>query len=474
MIELRDYQSTLTDQARTNIRAKIRRQVLVAPTGSGKTVIAAFIQGGAASRGLKTWFIVHRFEILSRTAETFDAVGIDYGVVCDGFALQPEKPVQLCMVGTLANRSHLLPAPNGIVWDECHHIVAGAHSQIAEQNPDAWQIGVTATPERLDGRGLRPFFDEMVTGPTTRTLMERGFLAPYRYFAPGTPDLAGGREGLNRKNTADIMGDAKLIGQAVDQWGNIAAGKRTINFELSRKASEATVQAFKTSGVSAIHVDGDMHPDARKEAFAGFAAGEYMILSNVAIAGEGVDIPAIEAVMLRDPTESLTKYLQEVGRGFRLFEGKTEAILLDFAGNAFRHGLPDDPRTWSLDGRRDREKKQRESDATPIRQCPTCYRISPSTVKVCPGCEYEHSTVWTPPQWKDGDLFELKRQGETDKEAAKKAAQVQRKAEERACGSDLAAWIRLGVTRKYTNPRGWALNQIKIRGDYAARFKRRA
>lgn len=473
-MELRDYQQVLIDGTREKLRNGVRRCLMVAPTGAGKTVMAAFMQGGAAQRGLTTWFVVHRIEILLRTAETFRECGIDFGVVADTYVMRPSAKVQLCMVMTLATRMHLLPKPDGIVWDEAHHIVAGAHGTIAQANPQAWHVGVTATPERLDGRGLAPFFDCMVTGPTTAELMRRGFLAKYRYFAPGVPDFVGGKDGLNRRNVAEIMGSNKLIGEAVDAWGKLAEGKRTINFELSRKASQATVKAFKASGIPALHVDGDMDPDARKEAFARFAAGDVMVLSNVAIAGEGVDIPAIEAVMLRDPTNSLTKYLQEVGRGFRLFPGKDEAIILDPAGNAFVHGLPCDERTWSLKGAKDRGRMQALRDAVPIRQCPDCFRVSYSSVKVCPGCGYEHASVYRPPQWAEGELYELERTNKAAEKAfLREAEQKRKKAEERACAS-LADFMRLGMSRGYKNAAGWARMKVQLRHQYGMRLRGRA
>jgi superfamily II DNA or RNA helicase len=489
VLALRDYQEVLIRGTREKLRAGTKRALMVAPTGAGKTVMAAFMQGGAARRGLVTWFVVHRIEILLKTAETFRAVGIDFGIVADGYPIEPGKRVQLCMVQTLVGRLHLLPHPDGIVFDEAHHIVAGYHSTIANDNPNAWQVGVTATPERLDGRGLAPFFDAMVTGPTTADLIRRGFLSPYRYYAPGKPDLAQDGGGLNRRNAAEVMGSAKLIGEAVDSWGERAEGLRTINFELSRRASLDTVEAFRTSGVSAIHVDGDMHPDARREAFAAFAAGEYKVMSNVAIAGEGVDIPGIDCVMLRDPTASLTKFLQEVGRGLRVVYGdgfdlddeaervaaiaagpKAHAIVLDHAGNVFTHGMPCDERTWSLQGAKDRRRMQAANDAIPIRQCPKCFFVAPSTVRVCAGCGYEHETVYRPPEYADGELFEVKR-GKADREAEKARLAAIRKAEERACKTP-EDWVRLGAQRGHKP--GWALHQMKIRHEYAQRFRRRA
>jgi DNA repair protein RadD len=498
VIHLRDYQSVFTDQARERMRAGVRRLLMVGPTGCGKTVKAAYMQGGAVRKGFYTWFVVHRIEIVLRTSETFSDFGIDHGIVADGFPLEPDKMVQICSVDTLVNKLHLLPEPHGIVFDEAHHIVAGSHSRVADAAPDAWHIGLTATPERLDGAGLAEFFDEMLLGPGPRDLIGRGFLSPYRYFAPGEADLVGGREGFNRRNIAEIMGNAKLIGDAVEHWGRHAEGMRTIGFEMNRRASVATVDAFRSSGIEAWHIDGTMHRDQRRELFAAFRSGEITYLSQVAIAGEGVDIPGAECALLRYKTNSLTKYLQDVGRVFRPLYAdgfdqndasdaervasiaagpKPFAIVLDMGGNAFDFGMPCDPRTWSLKGAKDRTKLEAAraaNDAIPIRTCPECFRVTPSSVKVCPGCEYEHSTVWTPPAWAAGNLFELAREGVSDKEAEKARQAIIRKEEERAAKT-LGALLELGRKRGYPNPLGWAQMKISLR-QQAKRggFKRRA
>jgi DNA repair protein RadD len=504
MIQLRDYQSVFTDKARERMKAGVRRLLMVGPTGCGKTVKAAYMQGGAARKGFITWFVVHRIEIILRTSETFDAFNIDHGIVADGFPLEPDKMVQICSVDTLVNMLAKLPHPHGIVFDEAHHIVAGSHSLIADSSPHAWHIGLTATPERLDGSGLGGHFDEMLLGPTPGGLMKRGYLSPYRYFAPGDPDLVGGREGLNRRNVAEVMGNAKLIGDAVDHWGAHAFGKRTIGFEMSRKASLATVDAFRTSGVEAAHIDGSMNKDLRRELFARFREGDLTYLSQVAIAGEGVDIPGAECALLKYKTNSLTKWLQDCGRVFRpLYEDgfdndtatdaervasiaagpKPFACILDMGGNAFDFGMPCDDRVWSLQGAKERTKLEREkaaNDAIPIRQCPECFRISPSNLRACPGCDYEHSTVWTPPAWKDGQLFELGRLGKSDAEAEKENLRKREKDEERAAKTlgaliDLARARNKATPGRYKDPGKWAQLKVSLR-QQARRggFKRRA
>lgn len=490
-MELRDYQSVLTDRARESLRRRIRRILLVAATGAGKTVIAAFILGRAAERGLTGWFVVHRIEIILRTAETFRELGIDFGIVADGFPLEPDKPVQICSVDTLVNKLHLLPTPAGIVFDEAHHIVAGNHSVVAGSAPDAWHILITATPERLDGAGLAPFADEMIVGPQSGQLMKRGFLSPYRYFAPGKPDMLG----LNMSQLAEAMGGAKLIGDAVDHWHRDAFGLRTIGFEMNRAASQASVAAFRAAGVEAWHVDGSMHRDQRRELFTAFRAGEITYLSQVAIAGEGVDIPGAECALLRYKTNSLTKWMQDVGRVFRPLYApgfdagaatdderrasiaagpKPSAVILDMGGNAFDFGMPCDERQWSLLGAKERRATERVRDTIPIRQCPECFRVTPSTIKVCPGCGHEHSTVFVAPEAAAGSLFELGALGRDQRKAVaaaeKEAIRKREKDEER--NASMATLMRLARERnavqpgRYKDPKKWALMKVSLREQY--------
>lgn len=458
MLELRDYQNVLIEGARANIRAGVKRQVLVAPTGSGKTVLAAFMQGSVAKRGARSWFVVHRKEIIDQTAVTFRQVGIDHGFVVAGERTDRAPLVHLCGVQTLANRLADLDPPELIVWDECHHVAAASWATIMQQFPNALHIGLSATPERLDGKGLKEFFDRLVVGPTTGELIRRGFLAPYRYFAPVQPDLTGVATvagDFNRGQLADAMNKPQIIGDAVEHYQRLVPGRRAIVFAVSRDHSRDIVERFNAEGIAALHVDGAMPKGERKEAFDRFRSGDVKVLSNVDLAGEGVDIPAIEAAILLRPTKSLSLYLQQVGRALRLFEGKSDAVILDHASNAMVHGLPDDDRQWSLEGRkRGTRAANGPSDALPIRQCLDCYMVSPSSAEHCPGCGVVFPARPRPACHEEGELFELERI------AAKSAAVAARKAEERACGS-LEDWMRLGKQRGYKS--GWAIYQWKLR-----------
>lgn len=472
-MELRDYQAGMIDQARDHFRAGMKRILLQLATGGGKTAMAAFMMKGAAARGLRCHFHVHRKELIEQTSATFRDVGIPHGFVAAGMPFDPLAPVVLCGVQTLRNRLEDCPPPDMILTDECHHKRASTWQDIDRAYPDALQVGLTATPERLDGQGLSDDYQVMVKGPSTAELIERGYLSSYRYFAPGKPDLVGVpvRAGdYNRGELGDAMDKPKLIGDVVEHYLRLAKGQRGVVFAVNREHSRHLADAFQGEGVRAANVDGSMDDKERSRIVGAFRAGDLDVMVNVDLFGEGFDVPAMVYAGLCRPTKSLALHLQQVGRALRIFEGKEQAIICDHAGNALSGlGLPDDAREWTLEGRKKRKGGAVNDDAIPIRQCPECYRVTASTVKVCPGCGFEHATVYRPPAWEEGELFELERIADL----AKKNAAKQRKDEERAC-RDVADFMRLAVERGYKSPRGWALQQVKMRQQYAQRFRRRA
>lgn len=444
-----------------------RRVLLQLPTGGGKTVMAAEMLGGAAKRGLRSHFNVHRKELIEQTSRTFGDVGIPHGFIAAGLPFNPHALVCLNGVQTLANRLEHIKAPDLVVTDECHHATATTWDTIFRAFPDAYQIGLSATPERLDGRGLKDYFDVMVKGPTVAELIARGFLSPYRYFAPGKPDLVGvpTRAGdFNRGELGELMDKPKLIGDVVEHYLRLARGKQGVVFAVSREHSRHLAEAFAAEGVRAAHVDGSMADKERAAIVGAFRAGDLDMMVNVDLFGEGFDVPGLVYAGLARPTKSLALFLQQVGRALRIFPGKDQAIIADHAGNAFTHGLPDDEREWTLEGRKKGGRTKSSDDAFSIRQCPDCYRVSASGTAICPGCGHEFPAQARAAATEDGELFELERL------AAKNRATEQRKAEERAA-TTMAELIRLGRARGYANPSGWAKMKLDQRSGrfFAAR-----
>jgi superfamily II DNA or RNA helicase len=180
-------------RVRTRQALRRSRRVLVQlPTGGGKTVIGSKMLANATAKGHRSWFLLHRRELVKQSILTLtEAAALPIGIVAAGFPGNRHQPVQVCSIGTLARRLDMLPAPTLMLWDECHHLAAASWSAIMAKYPDAVHIGLSATPERLDGAGLESFFDEMVCGPSVRELIDAGRLCDYKLYAPQGADLSG-------------------------------------------------------------------------------------------------------------------------------------------------------------------------------------------------------------------------------------------------------------------------------------------
>lgn len=451
---LRPYQQDIIAQARDLIRAGEKSILLQAPTGAGKTALCAHMLGTAAQRGSTAWFIVHRRELIKQSARTFHRVGIPHGIVSAGFQGDGRLPVQICGVQTLAQRHAKMRRPRLIVWDECHHVAAASWAKIHEAYPDAIHIGLSATPERLDGTGLGRWFRNIVTGPSVSWLIEQGYLASYRLFAPSRPDLGVVHTRMGdfvRSEAAAAMDRPSITGDAVSHYRKLALGKRAVVFATSVEHSRHVVAQFRAAGVSAEHVDGESDPRERDAALARFERGETLVLSNVELFGEGVDIPGIECAILLRPTQSLSLYLQQVGRALRPAPGKDEAIILDHAGNALRHGLPDDDRDWSLEGAK-RSGRKRDPDDIPVKSCPKCFTVVRSVVQRC-ACGHVWVVQGREVETVDGELVEV------DPDMLRRV-----RAKEQASARTLEDLIALGSARGYKNPAAWAAHIFRARG----------
>lgn len=372
MIQLRPYQTDLVNQARSLMHQGHKSILIQSPTGSGKTALTAHMLHTAASKGMRPWFVVHRRELIEQSSRAFKLEGLPHGIISAGYGRAPAMRVQIAGVQTLARRFDRYPEPRLIVWDECHHIAAASWGKIFRRFPHAYHIGLTATPQRLDGQGLGAYFQKMIQGPTVSWLIENGFLSKYKLYAPANVDLSNVHKRMGdyaRDELNVAMDKPKITGSAVEHYKKYAAGKRAIVFAVSVEHSKHIVEEFQKEGFNAAHVDGETDKDIRSEAIRKFEAGEIKILSNVELFGEGFNVPNIEVAILLRPTQSLGIYLQSVGRALRPSAGKENALIFDHVGNVERFGLPDDHRDWSLEGR---EKGKGEYEC-PIRICPACF-----------------------------------------------------------------------------------------------------
>lgn len=453
---LRDYQIEMIDEARAALRSH-RSVLLQLPTGGGKTAIAAHMLRSAGERDLRSWFICNRRELVEQTAREFAKQDIQIGFCAAGFPWLPAAKTVICSVDTLRHRHWRLTPPALVVWDEAHHVAAKTWAKLHE-SLDARHIGLTATPERLDGKGLRDNFDALVIGPTTLDLIEAGYLSDYDVFAPRSPDLAGVKTqagDYNRKQLASVMDSRTIIGDAVAHYMRLAPGNRAVVFAVSVDHSKHIAETFRAAGIAAAHIDAKTHVADRRQIVEAFRAGEIKVLSNVGLIGEGFDLPAIEVAILLRPTQSLAWYLQMVGRALRPAPGKTKAIILDHAGNTERHGLPCAEREWSLDGQ---ARKAAQEGAGGTKRCPKCYHIHRPGPTSCPACGFVYPKATVEEiEVVEEDLVEV------DKTVARQAAKA-----EQAQAQTLDDLVALGAKRGYKSPERWAAHV------YTARQRKRA
>lgn len=381
---LRPYQQQLIDDVGYEYSEGRQRVCAVAPCGAGKTIMTAWMARGTVLSGRRAIFMVHRQELIEQTSATFTAMGIRHGLIAAGAAKEYDLPVQIASVQTLIHRLSQMQAPDLLICDECHHIVANTYRKIVDQFSSSYVLGVTATPERIGGQGLGEIFQSLVLGPSAADLIAAGNLTPYDYYAPPTkfdPAAAHVRFGEYVKNDLlSQMDDADVIGDIVTNYKNLADGKRAICYCINRAHSEHVAASFCAAGIPALHIDGETHKAVRARAIEDFRTGRLQILCNAELLGEGFDVPAMEAVILARPTASLTLYIQQSMRPLRPDPNNPEkrAVIIDHVGNVFRHGMPDEEREWSL------ETKKRKPRATAIKVCPACYTAVPSTARTCP------------------------------------------------------------------------------------------
>jgi len=393
---LRPFQEKAIEELREGVRRGIKGQLLVAPTGAGKTTIAAFLIESAVARGGNVLFLAHRKELIYQPSRRLDDMGIDHGIIMAGHKRnRPHLPVQIASVQTLVNRDLYKP-PSLVIIDESHRARAATYTTVLDALGRPIVIGLTATPCRLDGKGLGgSLFQRIVECPQVAELTAMGFLVPAITYAGKKHNMSAYKKTGGDYRPEDVaaeMNKPELIGDVVKEWLTKAKGRPTIAFASTIEHSNALVAAFISNGITAEHVDANTPPDIRDGIVGRLSSGETQVVSNVGIYDEGVDCPAVSCIIDDAITASLVKYLQRRGRGLRPHPGKTDCIILDHAGNVYHpgHGLPSTHREWSLDEDRKKKKSDSPNYADEVKVCPECGLAYPMQTVVC-ACGYAFS-----------------------------------------------------------------------------------
>lgn len=395
-ITLRPKQDRVISEARFKLKT-VTRLLLQAPCGFGKTVLGSYMALNASSKGRRVYFLTHRDELAKQASRTMTAFGIEHGFIMAAYTMQKRHMVQIAMIDTLRNRLDKVPVPGLLIVDECHHAVSKSWQKVIDyyHSKGCVVVGLSATPQRLDGRPLNDIFDDMVLGPTVRELIEDGALSNYTYYAPPQvaqlDDVKMKYGDFDQQAMAERIDKPHVFGDAISHFKKIMPGKRAIAFHVNIEGSKHFAQQCREAGIPALHVDGEMSREERSSAIKSFERGDTLILSNVSLFGEGFDVKACEGVILLRRTASLSLFIQMCGRAMRPHESKDRAIILDHVGNLAIHGLPDKDHDWTLEGRQKRKgkKKDAEEPTVELRQCPKCYVVH-APEPACPKCGYEY------------------------------------------------------------------------------------
>ncbi|HML83304.1 MAG TPA: DEAD/DEAH box helicase [Thiomonas arsenitoxydans] len=329
-MKLREYQRDAVVRV-ANSLAEVDNVLLVSPTGAGKTVMAAEV----ARTFSRVLLIAHRRELVEQLRRAVSGPHV--------------------VASTIQSAHTVMDAPDLIVVDEAHHIVAKSYGDLIARFPGAKILGMTATPQRLDGKPLKKVFDTVVETPGIEVLQQSGHLVYADEFTPSTRlDLSEIKSTGGDYNLAELGQKVRrviLFGDVIRDYRERAAGESAFAFCVDVAHSKEVAEAFNQAGIPAAHIDGTMSKDVRGAALKDFEEGRVKVLCNCNLLTEGFDAPAASVAIMLRPTKSLATYLQMAGRVLRTAPNKQRAIVLDHARNVLVHGSVNEKRTWHYETR---------------------------------------------------------------------------------------------------------------------------
>jgi DNA repair protein RadD len=359
---LRDYQDRCLALVRERWDAGVRRVCVVAPTGAGKTRIGVALPGLATAE--HTLWIAHRIELLGQAAARLREVGLDVGIISPQHQPDPWARVQVASVDTLIARGSR-PRADLVIWDEAHHAAAETYRTVLASYPGALHAGLTATPQRRDGKPLTEHYDALVVAAQYSELLAAGHLVSCRVFRP-----------------SELLSGGDLAREPLDAWQRHADGQPTFAFASTVALARKYAEQFADAGIRTAVIDGQMADRERAEILAQFRARELDVLWNVYVLTEGIDVPHASVCLLARGVSHAGPYLQIVGRVLRPAPGKDGARLIDLSGCSHVHGLPTADREYALDGR------AIAVTGEALKNCPQCGACVPAAAATCNDCGY--------------------------------------------------------------------------------------
>jgi superfamily II DNA or RNA helicase len=441
---LREDQTKFINDMRVALR-KTRRIIAKAPTGYGKTLVAATIIESARAKDKKVLFTVPLISLVDQTVQAFYAQGIkDVGVIqADHPQEDWSKPVQVASIDTLMSRCteryndgekfkrrlnfEKFPQADVILLDEVHRwstlYEAMTHAPELEKVPI---IGVSATPWT---KGLGAYFEELVPALGTREMVDAGLLSPFKVWAPAVhPDMEGVRSTTTpngrdfvEEESAERMSRPEIVADVIDTWMKRADGRPTLLFAVTCAHAKLLQQRFLEAGIKAAYQDAntptrdhynrkiDVFTEGRDSIKEKFHKGDYQIVCNVGTLTMGCDWD-VRCISLCRPTRSEMLYVQIVGRGLRPANGKDHLLLLDHSDSTLRLGFVDEIDAWHNEGLHNGRADPKSEGETKVRlpkECPNCGFIKRPGLSLCPNCGTVTEAHAPPIDEQDGELQEL-------------------------------------------------------------------
>lgn len=348
---------------------EVNHVMLQMPTGTGKTYLFSSIIHDINVWSLKTHtpnkmlVIAHRRELIDQIDKSLEVFHVAHSVLAGPKARRNlSNPVIVSSIQTITHPANegdverLKSRIHFVIIDEAHHAMANTYRKLWKMFPEARFLGVTATPWRMNHSGFRRIFDKLILTQSVKKFISQGYLAPYNYFSlKPTSWVQGAINGIHKFDKwgdydehalIDTMDLGHIRAQLVKSYQKHAWKKKGIIYSINKQHSANICNDYRRLGVRIVDIDDSTPQALRKQYVDEFKEGKIDIIVNVNIFSEGFDCPDIEFIQLARPTRSLTMYLQQVGRGLRITEGKTKCIILDNVGMYSRFGLPDANRHW--------------------------------------------------------------------------------------------------------------------------------
>lgn len=459
MLTLWPHQQSGADDIRRAFYAGYRRVLYTLPTGGGKTILFSYIATQAAAKGNRVLICVHRRELVRQTVESIRQFGMEPGVIAAGWdgESNARSMVQVASIDTLRTRLQYYPAWRYqiLVIDEAHHATAATWEAIISHF-DIPTIGVTATPCRLTGKGLGEIWETLIQGPAYSELRCLGCLVDCDLYTIGGDQADGvaiSRGDFKRRELESALDRSAVVGDAIDHYREHADGEPAIAFCVSRHHAQKVAEMFSGAGYQSFAVDGATEKAIRDDLIGGLARGDVQVLTSCDLISEGLDVPAARVGIMLRPTLSTALWIQQAGRLLRVAPGKDKAIILDHAGNTYRHGFPDADREWTLE----RGLEESETRAESITMCKSCFAAFRPGPRVCPSCGAEKVAEPRTPDKVKGRLTKAER------EEIERAREEEARRKRREVGRARSYEELLAIEKERGYKPGWACHRWKAR-----------